>query len=512
MIVSFLKCIADTYNIYRHFLPPGSGESDLLSISGKENPLDKLMKIFSSMEMVPAGHKALFKEFDRQVLAFSSRIMLENISNILYRYAQSIGPDLYHGNSMEFTSSLGKIGIFGEQNDTIDTDYLLIINTGGDDCYRCNAASAEVYGLPISMIIDLAGDDKYGEGKKSNICRSVLGISMLLDLKGNDIYRSGSESLAFSLGGFSLLEDFEGNDDYSSEGAYGLASSFFGYSMLIDHSGDDKYYSGNYSQGFGGPGGSALLLDLKGNDRYLTENGSFCQGSARGRWADAGDGFNMGGGFGILIDNEGDDEYKAGFFSQAASYYFGFGILTDRKGNDSFNAITHSQGAATHSTIACFIDNDGDDRYNSRTDSARISQITGYGRDRSYAFFIDEKGNDKYLFGNKSFGVGDMNASGVAIDMAGDDIYEWINNNNYSNFGSFGSAQSLDKTMGIEREFFPYLPNTNGIAADMAGKDTYRQLLKNNKNGAFFSDNKREERNRGNTYSIRYDKRKRLLK
>jgi hypothetical protein len=512
MILSFLECIAYTYNVYRHFLPHEAGGSDLLSLTGNTSQPEKLMKIFSSREMSPEGHKDLFNGLDRQVLAYSSRIMMENISHTLEKYDKRLMTDMFKGHCLEFTSSLGRIGIFGEQNDTVDTDYLLIINTGGDDFYRCNAASAEVYGLPISMIIDLEGNDKYGEGKKSNICRSVLGISVLIDLKGNDMYRSGSQSLAFSLGGFSLLEDFEGNDDYSSDGSHGLASSFFGYSMLIDHSGDDIYRSGNYSQGFGGPGGAALLLDLKGNDRYLTSNGSFCQGSARGRWADAGDGYNMGGGYGILVDNDGDDIYKSGSFSQAASYYCGFGILNDRRGNDRYNSLTHSQGAATHSTIACFIDNDGDDNYNCSTDTAMISQITGYGRDRSHAFFIDEKGNDKYLFGNKSFGVGDINATGVALDLQGDDDYIWVKNTRYSGFKSFGSAQLMESSMNIERDFFEFLPMTIGIASDWDGKDTY--LLKNqdNRREKFFLNNKIEEKDTGNSYSKSYDKRNRLIK
>ncbi len=220
----------------------------------------------------------------------------------------------------------------------------------------------------------------------------------------------------------------------------------------------------------------------------------------------------MGGGYGILVDNEGDDEYRAESFSQAASYYYGFGILNDRKGHDRYNAITHSQGAATHSTIACFIDNNGDDRYNCSTDSARISQITGYGRDRSHAFFIDEKGNDKYLFGNKSFGVGDINATGVALDLEGDDDYLWVKNTIYSGFNSFGSAQSESKNMNIERGYFESLPNTIGIALDQNGDDTYLRRNPDNKTDKFFSDNKREESNTGNTYSIRYDNRKRLSK
>jgi len=470
--------------------------------------IDCIIKPFVAKELDSNLHKSLFYGIDMQMIAFTSRILTERVYETLRRFEDNMTDYTEIISGIEIETSMGKIGVFTENNDTIYSEYMLLIDLGGDDVYLSNTACAFGPDTPISLVIDLDGKDTYGsEIEEKNIACSFFGISMLIDRRGNDTYYSTKYGEAFSFGGMSILDDSEGDDKYISKSGYAQGSAFFGYSMLTDRGGSDTYISASYSQGFGGTSGVGLLLDHMGDDIYISQSASFCQGAAKGRWADAGDGFNMGGGHGLLIDIKGNDTYLAESFSQGASYYYGLGILNDRSGDDKYNALSHSQGSASHYTLGCMLEDDGNDKYNLDSPPESISQIIAYGRDQSAAFFIDGGGDDEYLFGNKSYGVGDIKAIGISIDMSGDDSYKWIKNSSYPGYGSFGDAQSLEETgMKISGPLAMGMRKCSlGSAMDLSGLDQYNIVSPGNEKELFFKNNIIEKKADRNMYSFRFD-------
>ena len=421
----------------------------------------------------------LLDEIDLKKLSYASRIISEKLNAFLKYKNADLGFDF---SECQMNTKHGKILINGINNDTINDNYLLVIELGGDDLYRGTIASTISINQTIGIVIDFNGDDKY-LSNEGFLVAGILGYSSLIDLSGNDEYSAKNAGLAFSLFGTSVLYDFCGNDTYTSNTNYSQGAAIFGTATLIDLIGDDKYSCKAYSQAFGGTLGVGCFIDCQGNDLYNADTiksnkvknlPDFVQGSAKGRWAEATDGQSLAGGLGIFVDASGDDIYFANSFSQGASYYFGLGIFNDNSGDDEFNALSHSQGYAAHFSLANFIDKAGDDKYNIDSDKEKLTQIIGSGRDLSAGIFIDYKGNDLYTFGNRSLAIGDMNAIGVMIDHTGDDTYNWIQNNIYSSSPSVGKTFDIPKGMSLSR-LFPVENINQGIFIDNSGNDYVKQ-------------------------------------
>ncbi len=103
----------------------------------------------------------------------------------------------------------------------------------------------------------------------------------------------------------------------------------------MDQKGNDFYSGTRFAQGCGLLGGFGVLVDGSGNDNYYSKGKyppaynepglfeSFSQGSAIGFRGLAS------GGIGMLADLSGNDRYEAGHFSQGGGYYFAWGLLYD---------------------------------------------------------------------------------------------------------------------------------------------------------------------------------------
>ncbi len=464
---------------------------------------------FRESEIYSNLHRRFYDSVDPLIIAFGSRIMIEEMNLIAERYKALVEKEEFNIESpLVLETRFGRVQLLTCSNDTLRQPFLISLDPGGDDYYSCNAAVSEAVIRPVSIVVDLNGNDRYGVGEEvATICSSSWGLSYILDMEGDDEYFSRGMGFAFSVAGCSVLDDRSGDDKYLCSGEYSLAAAFFGHSLLIDHTGNDEYRSGSYSMGFGGSKGVALHLDYHGNDRYLTRTSFFTMGASKGRWADATDGFSIAGGVGILMDLRGDDEYSSEGFSLGASYYYGLGLFADIDGADRYNSVSHSMGAAVHSSLALFADQSGNDKYNSDADSLKLTQSIGYGRDWSGAFFLERSGDDEYCFGNKSFGVGDIHSLGFALEIAGNDRYYWFNNDVYNEYESFGSAQILEGGMNID----PGQLNRPaglcaGAAYDLEGKDIYRVFAINSSPSEFFRNRKVKRSNTAESYSIRQDK------
>jgi len=469
-VIQFVYRTADVKLILRQFSEPIMSH---LSFELNSNSRDLYKVLFSpwnERELLDFKSIEALEKLDLKKLSFATRVLSEHINAFTRFKDLKISAEFKR---CTIHTTAGNILINGVQNDTIQGDYLMVLELGGDDSYIGNNAYAYGKEHPMNIIVDFTGDDQYNS-EDGLLVSAILGISTIIDLKGNDQYQTGKPGLAFSLYGSSILYDYSGNDVYMGYDSYSQASAFAGAAMFIDQSGNDIYECSNYSQGFAGTLGAAVFLDAAGDDKYNSKDnaamdleGNFIQGAARGRWAEATDGQSLGGGIGIFMDNKGDDHYGAQSFSQGASYYFSLGVFVDREGEDHFNAISHSQGYAAHYSLAGFSDYQGNDSYNVTADSSAITQIIGGGRDNSIGVFSDYGGDDEYFFGNRSAGVGDLVGIGILIDYNGKDSYRWYKNDINSDSQSAGQVIQLKEGMSTgTRLIKPPINFSKGIFID----------------------------------------------
>lgn len=401
--------------------------------------------------------------------------------------------------SWTFATKAGTITISPSTDDTHtagDTPDLLLLDLGGNDTWLDGAGANTSDGNPVSIAVDLGGDDAYGyvevadahdvagvlpsdaDGRlSSGASRSDVGrqgsgrygIGMVFDLGGGkDTWASLRMSQGFGTLGVGVLRDDGGDDRYAAEaGAQG--SSVFGYGLLLDGGGNDTYQSWAFSQGFGYVGGMGSLLDAGGNDAYVADpgnnfggvtlyyspqlpggegNSSFCQGAGFGLRGDS-YGVWLSGGFGVLRDLSGDDSYQNGTFGQGTGYWEGTGLLSDGAGNDQYDALYYVQGGAAHMATGLFMDGGGDDRYNQRFDSYYMQ--TGAGHDYSLGLLVDESGNDVYGYGGLAVGASNCQGVGVFVDKDGSDTY--LPRSTYStglgNHSTECESRTSDPSIGI---------------------------------------------------------------
>lgn len=401
----------------------------------------------------------------------------------------------------------------------IAEDAALLFDLGGSDTYEVPAgASSE--DLPVSIAIDVRGEDRYGykeipdpldgdllpsdeKGRYSSALppdqdygpitlsrigrqgAGLAGIGMLLDLgPEGDTYRSLAISQGFAAMGVGILYDAAGDDDYAAEaGAQG--AGVFGIAALIDAAGSDVRRSFHLSQGFGGTQAAAAIVDLAGDDEYLLDSGdpatgghplyyspqlpgsgntSMSQGAAQGRRpSSVDDAAYMAGGVGILRDTAGVDRYEASVFAQGAGYWQGLGLfLEGGSEGDTYNGAWYIQGATAHFALALFLEEGGDDKYNPDVSVAATS--IGVGHDFSASLHIDEGGDDAYNAPGLSLGSGNVNGIGCFVNAGGADSYEVAGD------PTFGAGNySAELPYGEPRQNAP----TIGIFVDVGGADTY---------------------------------------
>ena len=110
---------------------------------------------------------------------------------------------------------------------------------------------------PISLLLDLAGDDVYEAKGGPAFGAGILGHGMLLDVEGNDRYHADYNACGMASFGVGLLVDRDGKDKYEID-RVGQGAAFFGIAALCDFKGDDEYRCFMEAQGFGGVSGCGL--------------------------------------------------------------------------------------------------------------------------------------------------------------------------------------------------------------------------------------------------------------
>jgi len=365
----------------------------------------------------------------------------------------------------EFSVStpFGWIRILGKDSDYYGPetdDTVLLIDLGGDDVHLGQVASNRSSKNPVSIVIDVAGDDRYDVPEDENLRRqnddpnapslskhytqgsAQYGIAMLFDLAGDDVYRSYRASQGYAHFGVGVLYDGEGNDEYIAEAASQGAAQF-GIALAIDAGeGNDHRSSYTMSQGFAYVSAVGILHDEGGDDEYHCDigdakldgtarypspqlkdasNTSLCQGSALGL-RNQNPEIAMSGGIGILRDQGGNDSYRASVYAQGSGYWQGTGMLLDGNGYDTYDALYYAQGVGVHFAAGIHLDQGKqDDSYGLEFTNLGLS--LGAGHDFGIGVQFNEGGNDHYKIEKYSAGGTSCNGRGLFVDLGGQDTY-----------------------------------------------------------------------------------------
>lgn len=405
---------------------------------------------------------------------------VKQIRKDLSRFREKIPPEAkelgFSGDVIAFRQTRhGPIVIGGRKKNTYNGKAAFILDLGGNDTYTVAAAPIDRE-RGLSMVVDLAGKDRYIAKERESLATARLGVSLLFDLAGDDLYEGTRMVQGFGGGGVALLWDERGKDVYrSQENAQG--SAFFGVGLLVDRDGNDRYESWLHAQGFGLTRGLGALVDAKGDDVYIATGHYPCTYGQKGVFHASSQGHGTGlrrykntaaplygGGIGLLVDAAGDDSYDAGNFSQGCGYFFGYGILADRSGDDVIKGSRYSQGTGAHQAMGIVINDEGDDEYIS---SVAANQAGTW--DVTAGMFLDFEGNDSYTADGLAQAGTAQTAFALLFDGGGKDTYQAKGG---SSQGSTGSFEYHDI------QSFSFFLDVGG------GKDTYN--LPERKNNTIF--------------------------
>lgn len=386
---------------------------------------------------------------------------------------------------LNINTPIGRIVISGTEKDQHRySDALLVIDLGGNDTYHGSIGANPSLEIPVSLCIDLDGNDKYlNEDEFTHSQGSaVLGAGMLLDMAGDDYYQSTRLSQGAAMLGIGILADMDGKDEYRMWTS-GQGGAYFGIGLAIDNKGDDKYYMHGDGQGYGGVGGVGTLVNRSGDDLYECEplsenvfrpdyhskdgklNYSYAQGCGIGRRGDITDGHSWAGGMGTIIDLEGNDTYKSANWSLGCGYWYGMGFCYDGGGNDKYISASWAQAAGAHFCIGALIDEAGDDYHECWQEQ---SVGMGFGHDITVALFLNRGGDDTYKLKDNGLGYAINMSQVFFFDTAGKDTY--ITGGKGDNYGWNNYDKYNPPIIGA---FHTLFANQIAVFADVDGEDEY---------------------------------------
>jgi hypothetical protein len=384
------------------------------------------------------------RDLDFNSLIYASSKLLESseqLADTLASLKRSPTDEIdWLSQNLNVETPIGRLVLAGIGDDKHEySDLLLLVDFGGNDYYRGAIGATPSLEIPISLAVDLEGDDEYLNEDEylPSQGAAIFGASMLLDVAGKDKYVSKRLGQGAAMLGVGILADMKGDDEYTLW-TDGQGGAYFGVGVSIDGGGNDTYKLYGDGQGYGGVGGVGALVDYSGNDHYYSEpdakvvfrpdyhskegkfNYSYSQGCGIGRRGDITDGHSWAGGIGSLIDISGNDVYEAAQWAQGCGYWYGAGFLWDGAGNDQYKATGWSQAAGAHFCIGALVDEGGDDQY---TIWAEQSQGVGFGHDYTVALFLDRRGDDKYEVGGDGLGFAINMSQVFCFDLEGKDHY-----------------------------------------------------------------------------------------
>lgn len=369
------------------------------------------------------------------------------------------------------------------------TGTLLVIDFGQDNLYDGSPGATSSLSNPVSVLIDLGGNDTYGRESTTHPPTSgvgLMGVGLVIDTDGDDFYNGSIFAQGAGLFGVGVLLDRAGDDHYRAETS-AQGAGYFGIGLCLDATGDDEYYLWGDGQGMGGVGGGiGACASYSGNDKYTAEpyskvvdrgdyhsdhmiNGNNAQGAGFGRRGDGSDGHSWAGGLGAIIDIHGDDHYYSGNWTLGVGYWFATGIAFDRQGDDKYESCYFTQASGAHYCNGILVDQGGNDEHILyETAGAAL----GFGWDYTNAMLINEGGDDRYRASRISMGLAQIRSNALLIDIGGDDEYEL--GKGTAGLGEATWREGYDKPRPLLTYY--YYSKSFGGFIDIAGEDSYYEI------------------------------------
>jgi len=271
----------------------------------------------------------------------------------------------------------------------------ILVDAQGHDEYLGERFTQGVAIGGLGLLVDGSGNDRYTSHGYAIGFGGPLGVGAVIDMAGNDAYTCGnvipsaynaqdapagrSDAPLFQYDCFGLGVG-AGSRILTPKRDWREKSLAGGWGLLVDRDGNDEYHSANFSQGMGYFFGIGTLLDLNGHDRY--DAARYGQGAAAHY------------GVALFIDHHGHDRYQSTgpYYNAGVAWDHGVSLTIDSgNGNDTYAFDqTTGLGKADHTGWAIFVDELGDDRYTIQTG-------LGEGSKGSLAGFIDLGGRDTYI-------------------------------------------------------------------------------------------------------------------
>lgn len=276
----------------------------------------------------------------------------------------------------------------------------ILFDAKGDDVYEGSRMTQGVAMAGFGLLLDGAGNDRYTSHGFSIGFGGPQGMGALIDVQGDDRYQCGNKYPSaynaedtrngkpddpmfqydcFGLGTGSGKRTLTKRLDWQ---AYSVAG---GWGLLLDIEGHDQYRSANFSQGHGYFFGIGTHLDLDGDDDYQA--------------ARYGHGSSAHFGISLFTDRHGDDRYGSTgpFYNAGVAWDHSVSLMLDSGNGKDHYAFQSSTGlgGADYSGWGIFIEEGGDDRYQVKSGFGRASE-------KGVAGFFDLAGRDLYRFPNGS--------------------------------------------------------------------------------------------------------------
>jgi HEAT repeat protein len=362
----------------------------------------------------------------------------------------------------EFSAGMGRgVVVYGHGDDVhderADEGAVLVLDLGGNDTWTRGASASVLLRHPVSVCIDLAGNDRCVGREDLSFGAALGGVAIHWDGGGDDLYDAGHASLGAGICGVGVFVD-EGGDDVYRCRDFGIGAGAFGIGVFLDKGGNDLYHCDLHGEGFASTRGCGVLVDTAGNDvydaggvhvhapLYSDRHQSLSQGFSIGMRPDAS------GGVGVLVDLKGNDRYAADIYGQGASYWYSLGILVDDDGNDTYALGQYGQGAGIHLSAGILLDRAGSDLY-------YLKNGVGMGGAHDFAvgMLVDRGGDDYYAGSGGTQGGALTNSVAILLDGGGNDGYAAVQE------GAQGYASPARGTGGI------------GLLLDAGGKDVHTE-------------------------------------
>jgi hypothetical protein len=304
-----------------------------------------------------------------------------------------------------------------------DARIAFAIDLGGNDTWRAPSTRSDV-GVPINVVIDLAGDDRYLAGEPFAQGCGLFGVSLLGEAAGKDLYEAqrGAQGAAFA--GIGVLLDAQGDDRFAGD-AFAQGIALHGTGLLLDRAGNDAMTLGSDGQGYGLPQGVGVLADLAGNDQRTATGVRKSTYGTDGEFVGRAQGTAFGfrtvapGGLGALLDGGGKDVNTVGEFGFGCGYFFGVGVVRDRGGDDQTFASRYGIATGAHHGVGAVFDDAGNDLWDNR----HTASLAG-NWDLTVSVLFDRAGDDRYLGDGITLGSSTITSFAALVDGGGKDVYE----------------------------------------------------------------------------------------